>query len=400
MLFLSGPLLCAAASSDDVLRSAWKDARLAAHNEAVQISVQSQSINPIEKAELKFDRGELNKNDVKYGLRVYPRGYTEHKTTRRYQEAIEKNEKSAQGEALSKLLASRYDLLSRIVLLKEKKKISDELTNVSRKASKALSYAAQKDRAELKSYLKTKADLEKVDVKIADVERDYKNLQTELKELSFGNVENFETSDVNEMDDIRKHLETSLSKQDSPTLSTKVAEFDLQKLRAGMDYERAKDDKWFDHIEVSMKDDQKEKVYGVEVSFNLPFAGAPDLSRIDKESRELREKAKVLETLQTSGREYKNALAELTTLLDLHKSLKASQAKMNISQMKKASAAISSQDPLLSLELQKSWYESREHILDVEFRIRSLYILFLHESSTLADAPDVNYFSKSLKRIL
>lgn len=394
------PLLSGAGTPEEVLRTAWKDSRLASFKEAVTISTEASSYYPIDKAELKFDRGELTQDDVKVGLRIYPKGYSEHATTSRFQKALEKNDRIAQSEAISKVLSSRYELLARVALLREKKQIAGELVQVSRKASRALSFAAKKDRSELKSFLKTKSDLDKIDVKIADIDRDYRNLQVELKDLELGPAESFELGDLADMDDIRKRIEATADVPVSGTLSAQAAELDLVKTRAGIDYDRAKDDKWLDHIEVSMKEDKHEKVYGIEVSFNLPFASAPDLSRIDKQTRELREKAKVIETAQVSGREFKNALVELRMLLDVHRSLRESQMRMNPEQMRKASQAIAAQDPLLAVELQRGWYESREQVLDLEFRIRTLFIIFLHESSTLASAPEANYLSKSLKRIM
>jgi hypothetical protein len=80
--------------------------------------------------------------------------------------------------------------------------------------------------------------------------------------------------------------------------------------------------------------------------------------------------------------------------------MRESQSRMNPEEMRKASTAIAAQDPMLALELQRGWLESRENLLDLEFRIRVLYIQYLHESSLLASLPESNYLSKSNKRIL
>lgn len=392
----------AAAVPEDLLKTAWKDSRIELHNRAVNIAVDAHSYNFLDKADLRYDRGELNQDDVKYGVRLYPKGWTEHQTTIEFQEALEKNEKIAQAAALSQLLSARYDILARIALLKEKKAISGELQQVSRKSNRMLSLGAQKNRADLKSYLKNKGDLDKVDIKIADVERDYQNLQAELKDLSLGSVETFDLTDFASMDVLKERIEKDADAKPVATLSSRLVEQDLAKARAGMAYETAKDTKWFDHVEVSVKDDKKndERVYGFQLAFNLPFLAAPNLSRIEKISRDLRDNAKMLSTVEESDRTFKNGLMELKTLLQVHKSLTQAKAYMSLEQMKKASRTIAPSDPLLAIELQRGWFENREQILDLEFRIRSLYILYLHESSIIAENPDKNYLSKTYKRIL
>lgn len=391
--------LAVAASPEEVLKTVWKDPQIAAHQEAVRLAKDSSSFNPLDKADIRFDRGELNQQDVKVGLRVYPKGYSEHVATSRFQRALEKTENAALSEALSKMLVARYDLIARLALVKEKKTMADQLSLVSRRASKALSFAAQKSRTELKSYLKAKTDLDKIDLKIADIQRDYNNTQRELLDLKLGGIDQFDLTDVASIDDIRTKFEARGDKPLESTLTGQVALADLEKSQSALQYDRARDEKWLEHIEVSMKDDKGEKVYGVEVAINLPFAGAPDLSSVDKRIKLLRERNKAQETAALADRDYKNTLTELRTLLDLHKSLQDA-SRMNPDELRKASSSIAGQDPMLALDLQRGWLESREHLLDLEFRIRALYIKYLHESALIASAPEANHLSKSAKRIL
>lgn len=387
-----------AATSEDVLKTVWKDPRVTAHEEAVKLVTDANTLNPLQKADLRVDRGELTQDDIKFGLRLYPKGYSEHVTTRELQRVLERNERAAQGEMLSRLLSSKYDLISRIALLREKRKNAVELTAVVRKASQALAYSAGRDRAELKSYLKNKNDIEKLDIKLADVERDYRNLQAELRELSLGTPEAFNLSDLMDMNDIRGRV-TAIT-ANGETLSGQVATLDLAVTRAEIEYEKAKDEKWLEHVEISMKQDKREKVYGLEVAINLPFTQATDLSQVSKLSRELREKAKARDTASEADRLVKNASVELQTLLDLHKAMTESQQRMNPEQMRRASQGIAGQDPMLAVELQKGWFEAREQLLDLEYRIRSLFVVYLHEMSVIASAPETNHLSKSQRKIL
>ncbi len=398
-----------AMTPEAVLKSAWSDDRVKLHQEAQSITSDAKSYNLIDRAEFRFSHQHLFQDDVnngltlypiKYGLRFYPKGLTEYQTTVQFQNAMESNEKTAQSAALSQLLAQRYGLLARVALLREKHTLIKDLSKVTQKANQMLSYRAQKDSRELKSYLKSKSDLNKLELKISGVEREYKNLQSELNDLKLGTIETFDLGDLASMDDLRVQLEKAVEEKVPITLSAKMAELELAKSRAGIAYARAKDEKVFDHFEVTMSDNYHDKVYGLQLAFNLPFAAAPNLSRIDQEVRELRDKAKLVKTLETSERDFKNSLTELKTLLDVYKSLRDVQARMNPEQMLKASRAIAPQDPQLAIELQQGWFEGREQLLDLEFKIRSLFVVYLHESSTIANAPEINYLSKSLKRIL
>lgn len=399
-LLLAASARAVAATAEDVLKTVWKDPRVAAHQEAVKLVTDANTMNPLQKADIRLDRGELNQDDVKVSLRLYPKGYSEHVTTREFRRVLERNERAAQGEMVSRLLSSRYDLIARVALLREKKKIAGELSGVVRKASQALAYSAGRDRAELKSYLKNKNDIEKLDIKVADVERDYRNLQTELRELAVGEAEAFNLSDLLDMDDIRAKVTAIGASGNGETLSGQVAALDLAVTRAEIEYDRAKDEKWLEHVEISMKEDRREKVYGIEVAINLPFTQATDLSDVSKLTRELREKAKARDTSSEAGRLVKNAAVELQTLLDLHKSMSDSQRRMNPEQMRRASQGIAGQDPMLAVELQKGWFEAREQLLDLEYRIRSLFIVYLHEMSVIAGAPEVNHLSKTQRKIL
>src|SRR6218665_428701 len=92
LIFFAVTYSAAAAVPEDLLKTAWKDSRMDLHNRAVNIAADAHSYNFLDKADLRYDRGELNQDDVKYGVRLYPKGWTEHQTTIEFQEALEKNE--------------------------------------------------------------------------------------------------------------------------------------------------------------------------------------------------------------------------------------------------------------------------------------------------------------------
>lgn len=392
-------LQAVAATPEDILRTVWKDPRLELHQRALDVATSAQSANPLAKADLRLDRGELNQNDVKIGVRLSPKSYFEYAAGRDYQRAIERNESLARDEVLSRLLASRYDLLARIALLKEKKAMSVEMAKLSRQADRALSFMARKDRSELKSYLKAQSELAKLDIKIADVDREHRLLVTELRALSLQGTEDVDFSDFAGVHELRRKVDLAANPSATKPLTLRMAEKDLEKSVAALAYERAKAGRIFEHVEVSVKDDSGEKVYGVEVAFNLPFASATDPGTADKMVRELRDRAKLIDLSKTSDGTATSAIKELGALLETHKTLLATQSRLDARQLRSAGQAIAGQDPWLAIEMQKSWFEGREQILELEYRIRGLLIMHLHEAGELIRDPGINRLSKTDRRI-
>lgn len=403
--FLTGILLAQMASAttpEAVLRKALQDPRRAQLDRAVGLAADANSLNPFDKFEAKVSRGELLQSDLKYGLRFYPKSYSELKTGSKFRQAMMASSKAAQAEGTSLLLMSRYSFLTRAAHLKDKKKVADQLTVLMNAAGRALSFLAGKDRSELKAYVKAKADLDRLRIKVADVERDIANVEMELQELRLGSLAQFDFADWAGMDEIRQRLEQS--KMPDRALSARIATEELNRAKSEIEYSRAQDGRWVDHIEVSMKeeskDDRQEQVYGVELSFNLPGLSAPDLRTIDKASRLIRDEVKTADQVEKFEREFRNSRNELRTLLDLHKTLTAADTRLSPEQMRLTSQKVAAQDPLLSIEMQRQWFENRDQVLELELRIRDLYVAYLYEASVLADAPEINHLSKSLKRIM
>lgn len=397
LLFLPGARVLGA-TPEDVLRTAWKDPRLSLHEEAKTLADDARSLNPLSKTELRVDQGDLKKpDDLKWGLRLYPKGPSEFRRGLRFQEALAANERAAHDEALSLLLSSRYQLVARAALLKEKMQLAAELKKVTERAHKAMAYAAQKNRAELKSFLKNKADLEKTGVKIADTERDHRYLERELRALGI-ELNALDLGDLASIGDLRLRQDLATA-PGQRSFTAQIAEKDFEKSRRSFDFERAREDRWLEHVEITVQDDKLEKVYGVGVAFNLPFAAGPDLERVEKQTGELRERAKLAQTVAEADRVLHEASVELRTLFDVHRMLTDERPRLSAEQLRKAAPSIAAQDPLLAVELERSWIESREQILDLEFRIRSLLIVYLHESGRLAADPEQNVLSKMSKRI-
>lgn len=387
-----------AATAEEVLKGAWQDPAVKASEQAIEVIGEGQGFNPIKKSQLRIERGEVTEGDLEYAARVYPKGLTEFSKSKKFQQSLERSEKALAKTALSSSLASRYLLLARTALLKTKMDLAKELKDLSQKSGRAASYTAQRDRAELKGYLKAKTENDKIDLKIAEIQRDYESLKDDYKSRGLPDPMGIELSDLLQPEEIRKLVDEPAP---SETLTGQVARLEAETADASVNFERAKNEAWFDHFEVSMKNrGENEKIVGLRVALNIPFISAPDMGDIQKAAKEARSKAEQVQIARESGTLFRHSIAELKTLLDLHQRMTKERTRLTPAQMKKTSLSVGARDPLLALEFQRGWYESYEQVLDVEFRIRELYVSYLVESSKIANEPTINYLSKSKKRIL
>jgi hypothetical protein len=399
LAFTFVPAVGLASTPEEILKGAWQDPAVKASEQAMTVVSEGQGFNPIKQTQLRVERGEIQKDSLEYALRLYPKGFTEFSKGKSFQKSLEKSEKAISKNALSQSLAQRYLLLARAALLQAKLDLANQLADLNRKSGKAAAYTAQRDRAELKSFLKSRVELDKHDLKVAEIQRDYAALQDDFKSRGLGDPKGLDLSDLVQPEDVRGRI--TAVPQPSETLTGQVARLEAETADAAFNYERAQNEAWLDHVEISAKRlDRDEKIFGVRLSINLPFASAPDMSDIQKAAKEAREKAEKVQISRESGALFRQSVSELTTLLDLHSRLTKERSRLSPSQMKKTSQAVSGRDPLLALEFQRGWYESYEQLLDVEFRIRELYVSYLVESTALAEAPEVNYLSKTKKRIL
>lgn len=387
-----------AASAEEVLKGAWQDPAVKASEQAIEVVGEGQGFNPIKKSQMRVSRGEIADGDLEYALRAYPKGITEFSKSKQFQKSLERSEKAIAKSALSNSLASRYLLLARTALLKTKMELVKELKDLSQRSGKAASYTAQRDRAELKGYLKAKTETDRLDLKIAEIQRDYESLKDDYKSRGLPDPLSIEISDLLQPEEIRTQIDESNLTE---TLTGQIARLEAETADASFNFERAKNEAWFDHFEISLKNrGERERILGLRVALNIPYISAPDMGDIQKAAKEARAKAEQVQVARESGTLYRHSLAELKTLLELHGRLTKERTRLSPAQMKKTSRAVGSRDPLLALEFQRGWYESYEQVLDVEFRIRELFISYLVESSKIANEPSINYLSRSKKRIL
>ncbi|MGE0631911.1 MAG: hypothetical protein AB7O96_05860 [Pseudobdellovibrionaceae bacterium] len=395
-LLISLTSISFAANSEDILRTAWQDPKVKASESTLEIIDSATGINPFSEVQLRLEGTESNTNKKEYGLRLYPKGLSEFTSYRRYQRSLEALGEWQKDDALSSALVNRYSLVSRIAFLQQKKIISQELMSISKKANQALAYYSKKNRSELKSYIKGKTDLYKIDLKIAEIERESVRIEQELESLSLPKAFSIDLKNLASVEDIKKRFKSQESKE-LPRSAEKLG-LELQKLQSSVSYDHAKDSKWLDYFELTVKEDKNQQVFGVGLAFNIPFLSSPDIGRLDKKVKAQMEEVE-LQNLTTGAEKNLESLAfEIQNMISLYTSM--SEDRMNIERLKKASSMIAKQDVLLAVELQKSWFESFEQLSEVEFQIRTLYIQYLHEASVLAANPDVNYLSKNKGRIL
>ncbi len=386
------------ASPEEILKTAWKDQALQSYSEAVGLLGQAQPFNPFSEFQLTYEIGDLQKESQKYGFRVYPKGFSEFQAYRSFLSALDSDEKSLQSEALSQALVKRYQLIARLALLKAKNQSAKDLSNLTERADRALAYKAQKDRNQLKTYLHAKSDLRKIALELAGIDRDLKTTEQELKGLSLTGAQSMDLSDLVSPAEIGERISGFDEKKLSR--SAERAQLAYNRSVSALSYDLAQENKWLNHLELSVKDDRREKFYSLEVGFKLPFLSAPDLGSLDKRARLARAKADSSLSAEMANQVLFASVAELRSLLTLYQILKEKQSQSDPTALKRASDMVAKQDPLLAVELQRGWFESFEQMAQIECQIRNLYIRYLHETSVLTREPETNHLSKTRKRIL
>lgn len=389
-----------AATSEEILKTAWNEPGLVSYSEAVGLLSQAQPANPFSEMQFTYELGDVEENSREYGLRVYPKGMTESKAYKSFLAALEADERNLKQQALAQVLVKRYGLLARLAYLKSKSQSSKDLSALVERVGQAMAYNARTDRSQLKSHIKAKNDLEKVYLKLAEIDRDLLIVEQELKSLSVEKIQNIDLSDLVTPEEIRERIGAYDPKK--PSVTSEIYRLDYQRSLAAIRYDQAQENKWLSYFEVSIKDDVKknEKFLGLQVALKLPFLSSPDLGGIDKQARFAREKAESSSKAASGDDLLFASMAELKSLLTLHQNLKKKQLESDPTALKRASNLIAKQDPMLAVDLQRSWYETNENIADIELQIRTLYVQFLFETSALADDPKTNHFSISKKRIL
>jgi len=150
--------------------------------------------------------------------------------------------------------------------------------------------------------------------------------------------------------------------------------------------------KLLDGVKLSMKQEpKKEKIYKLELSFNLPFLAAQDLGdykdRLKAAEAEVKgRQAMFEESLASAG------LAEvLKRKISLYRAMGEGPKWEN--------SALLRQDPALALDLRRTSVALKLTRANLLAEIRTLYVNLLLETETLAKQPELNHLSRAKRKI-
>lgn len=348
-----------------------------------------QYLNPFAKIGAGWERSELGKNENEFSLTLKPKGIREAIEYKRLSGALIQDIEVSQKLIRSTSLQTAYNALINAALAKDQNASVEELKDLIGKSQKLSAIAALRDQADVKNVLKSGSELQKSVEEVIEVESQLAGIRRFLSVHGL-KVEDLDTSDLIGIDEISTAVEAApvsgVALNSKKILTeTEVAKHDANHSIAGRS-------KLLDGVKVSMKQEpKKEKIYSLELSFNLPFLAAQDLGDFKDglkaaEAEVKGRQAMFEESLNSAG------IAEvLKRKISLYRAMGEGPKWEN--------SALLRQDPALALDLRRTSVALRLTRATLLAEIRTLYVSLLLETETLANVPDLNHLSRAKRKI-
>lgn len=348
-----------------------------------------QFLNPFSKIGASWERSEIGKDENEFSVTLKPKGIMEAVEYKRLAGALTNDIEVSQKLLRSTSLQTAYNALISAALAKDQNSSVEELKDLIGKSQKLSAIAAHRDQADVKNVLKSGSDLQKSVEEVIEVESQLAGIRRFLSAHDL-KVEDLDTSDLVGIDEISAAVEsTSVS---GVALNSKKIMTETEVVKHGANHSIAERSKLLDGIKVSMKQEpKKEKIYALELSFNLPFLAAQDLGdykdRLKAAEAEVKgRQAMFEESLASAG------LAEvLKRKISLYRAMGEGPKWEN--------SALLRQDPALALDLRRTSVALRLTRATLLAEIRTLYVSLLLETETLAKAPELNHLSRTKRKI-
>jgi hypothetical protein len=348
-----------------------------------------QFLNPFAKIGAAWERSEIGKNENEFSVTLKPKGIMEAVEYKRLAGALTNDIEVSQKLLRSTSLQTAYNALISAALAKDQNNSVEELKDLIGKSQKLSAIAAHRDQADVKNVLKSGSDLQKSVEEVIEVESQLAGIRRFLSAHGL-KVEDLETADLIGVDEISAAVEAIAV--NGVALNSKKIMSETEVVKHGANHSIAERSKLLDGIKVSMKQEpKKEKIYALELSFNLPFLAAQDLGdykdRLKAAEAEVKgRQAMFEESLNSAG------LAEvLKRKISLYRAMGEGPKWEN--------SPLLRQDPALALDLRRTSVALRLTRATLLAEIRTLYVSLLLETETLAAQPELNHLSRAKRKI-
>lgn len=348
-----------------------------------------QFLNPFAKIGVAWERPDLDKKENEFSLTLKPKGIMEAVEYKRLAGALNNDIEVSQKLLRSTSLQTAYNALISAALAKEQNASVEELKDLIGKSQKLSAIAAHRDQADVKNVLKSGSDLQKSVEEVIEVETQLAGIRRFLSAHDL-KVEDLDTGDLVGVDEISTAVEAA--PVNGVALNSKKILTETEVIRHDANHSIAERSKLLDGVKVSMKQEpKKEKIYKLELSFNLPFLAAQDLGdyqdRLKAAAAEVKSRQAMFEeSLNSAG------LAEvLKRKISLYRAMGEGPKWEN--------SALLRQDPMLALDLRRTSAALRLSRATLLAEIRTLYVSMLLETETLAAQPELNHLSRTKRKI-
>jgi hypothetical protein len=348
-----------------------------------------QYLNPLSKVRAGWERPDLEKKENEFSLSLSPKSIREAVAYKRLATALRQDIDVSQKLLRSTSLQTAYTALISAALAKEQQSAVAELRDLQGKSQKLNAIAARRDRADAKNVLKASGDLQKSMEEVIELESQLAGIRKYLAGHGL-QLEELETGDLIGPEEIEAAINALPVNKVALTSKKIITELEVTKQETN--HSLAERSKLLDEVKLAMEQaPKKEKVYKLEVSFNLPFLAAQDLSDFQDRLKAAEAEAKgqqliFEESLRSAG------LAEvLKRKISLYRAMGEGP--------KWESSALLRQDPALALDLRRTSVALRLTRANLLAEIRNLYVSLLLETEALAGSPGVNHLSRSKRKI-
>lgn len=381
LLFMLWSLHAQAATSEQILRTAWTDDIYLSHSDLQA----SNSANPFRTVEAYVAReGLVEKQETEIGLKFNFKSWPEW----RFGQDKTLQQQLLREASLGWALRERYAALLSYSFNEEKIELLKETLSLSEAQVKAQALSLKAGKVTPKSFLSAKIEMTKLRRTQNALHQERTRLQRQFREwLPEWSASNFDTGDRVTVQDIASYI--GEQPNSGPSLTNKLATKELQDLEEEMQVVRGRERQWFKAFEVAQARNKGEENYEVQLTFQLPIFSSDDIAK-QKQNEIILKTALKQKELRELNYRLESLKLQILSSIEMYK-LASEGAEISIKS--------SGTDPLANIERKISANQERLELLSQQQEITALYLDYLLESEVLVKAPEKNYLEHRKRSI-
>lgn len=346
--------------------------------------------NPLSGLKLSAKKDEFNDKAYSFGLKLKPKGLFEAREYHRMGSALNRGADLAERGARSDSLVSAYQLLIQADFAREQEVLQADLKRLAERGAKLSSLEAQRSRLDAKSALKAGLEVEKLKNDMAQGQAATSEVRALLQQKKL-RLEDLNPADLLSPEEIYREVTTRT--EAAETLTAARARSGLELDEASSELRRAQNRRLIDELELFSKTGKGGARIGFEVTLNLPFLAAGDLSEYKDQMKLVETRLETERAVEVERVRLPRLAQQLKDKIEVYRFLEANSAVEN------AAATLQVADAGLLLELRRTVVQRKLQRATLVAEIRTAYVEYLAENGVIADEPSLNHLSRSKRRI-